>query len=335
MSRTQKKLLSLVALLTVTLGCLHAQQDAAEGRDSSPHSVRFIEVEKGVKLEVLDWGGTGRPLVFLAGLGFTAHDFDGFAPKFIAEHHVYGITRRGFGASSAPSPVERNYSADRLGDDVLAVVNALGLQRPVLVGHSMAGEELSSVGSRHPEMVSGLVYLEAAYSYAYYDAKQGDLILDSIELKKKVDAFLSAKVPDLNLYLDELQSDLPRYEKVVQAQREKMALLPKQPPRTEEPPPTLVAIAAGRQKYTDIRVPVLAIFANPHSELNSLHAGNLTKRSAVIENDRVTTKAQADAFKLGIPTARVVLLPNASHFVFKSNEADVEREMNAFLATLR
>jgi pimeloyl-ACP methyl ester carboxylesterase len=61
----------------------------------------------------------------------------------------------------------KNYSADQLGDDVLAVIEALKLNRPVLIGHSIAGEELSSVGTRYPDKVAGLVYLDAGYSYAY------------------------------------------------------------------------------------------------------------------------------------------------------------------------
>src|SRR5215470_1930630 len=121
--------------------------------DPSNHKIQFIPVDANVKLEVLDWGGSGRPVVLLAGLGDNAHVYDDFAPKLTGSYHVYGITRRGFGASSAP---ESGYSADRLGDDVLAVINALKLNRPVLVGHSVAGEELSSVGSRHPERVAGL-----------------------------------------------------------------------------------------------------------------------------------------------------------------------------------
>jgi hypothetical protein len=118
--------------------------------DSSIHTVKFIPAEAGIKLEVLDWGGSGRPLVLLAGLGNTAHVFDSFADKLIATYHIYGITRRGFGASSSPTPANGNYSADRLGDDVLAVIDALKLNRPVLVGHSIAGEELSSVGTAAP-----------------------------------------------------------------------------------------------------------------------------------------------------------------------------------------
>jgi len=95
--------------------------------------------------------------------------FDKFAPRLTPEYHVYGITRRGFGASAALLHGQWTYSADRLGDDVLAVLDALKLNRPVLGGHSIAGEEPSSVGSRRPERVAGLIYLEAGYSYAYYD----------------------------------------------------------------------------------------------------------------------------------------------------------------------
>jgi len=56
----------------------------------------------------------------------------GHVPKLTAHYHVYGIIRRGFGASGY-SATDR--PADRLGDDVVAVVNALNLKRPVLVGH--------------------------------------------------------------------------------------------------------------------------------------------------------------------------------------------------------
>ena len=133
-----------------------------EWRDPSPHTRQFIGVESNVKLEVLDWGGSGKPLVLIPGLGNTAHVFDKFAPKLSAAYHVYGITRRGFGDSSAPTPAGGGtYAADRLGDDVLAVLEALKLNRPILAGHSLGGEELSSVGSRHPEKVAGLVYLDS------------------------------------------------------------------------------------------------------------------------------------------------------------------------------
>jgi non-heme chloroperoxidase len=122
----------------------------------------------------------------------VAHVFDDFAPKLSRDYHVYGITRRGFGASSAPVPDAANYSADRLGDDVLAVLDALKLERPVLVGHSIAGEELSSVGTRYPDRIGGLIYLEADYEYAYYDASLGNEDIDSRELLKKLEQLEAA-----------------------------------------------------------------------------------------------------------------------------------------------
>ena len=68
-----------------------------------------------------------------------------------------------------PAPANGNYSAEHLGDDVLAVMKTLHIDRPVLIGHSIAGEELSSVGSRFPEEVSWLIYLDAATDFAFYD----------------------------------------------------------------------------------------------------------------------------------------------------------------------
>jgi len=96
------------------------------------------------------------------------------------------MTRRGCGTSSIP---EDGYSADRLGDDVLAALDALKLKRPVLVGHSIAGEELSSVATRHPEKISGVIYLEAGCAHAFYDHSQGDFEIDLGELRRKLEEF--------------------------------------------------------------------------------------------------------------------------------------------------
>jgi len=129
--------------------------------DPSPHMVRLAEVEPGTSIEVLDWGGSGRPLVLLAQLGQTAHLYDDWAPKLARSYRVLGITRRGYGDSATPSNADM--SPERLGQDILAVMDALKVQRPVLVGHAFAGEEMSWVGSRHPDRLAGLVFVDAAY----------------------------------------------------------------------------------------------------------------------------------------------------------------------------
>jgi pimeloyl-ACP methyl ester carboxylesterase len=303
-------------------------QQAAPWHDPSPHKVQFVTVDKDIKLEVLDWGGTGRPIVLLAGLGATAHTYDDFAPKLTPEYHVYGITRRGFGASSAPVS---GYSADRLGDDVLAVLDALTLDSPVLAGQSIAGEELSSIGSRHPERVSALVYLDAAYSYAYYDPWIKD------------DPQTSQPMPPPPTAEDRKSFEAWRsWQKRVYGNaspegelRQQREVMPDGSVGEFRTNPAVVrAIIAGGQKYTNIRVPSLAIFAVPHDP------GLFAEKDAVAlstfeASDAASTEAQARAFETGVPSARVVRLPHANHAIYMSNEADVLREMRAFIGGLK
>jgi hypothetical protein len=56
-------------LFVALLAPVYSQQSAATWRDPSPHTVQFVTVERDVRLEVLDWGGSGRSVVLLAGGG--------------------------------------------------------------------------------------------------------------------------------------------------------------------------------------------------------------------------------------------------------------------------
>jgi non-heme chloroperoxidase len=197
MERPMKlRIRSILRLLPVVLSVALLNAQNTQTTDTSPHTVQMISVEPDVKLEVLDWGGTGRALILLAGFGDTAHVFDKFAPKLTAAYHVYGITRRGFGKSSKPAPVTENYNSARLGDDVLAVIGALHLDHPILAGHSLAGEELSYIGLHRPNAVAGSIYLDAGYIYALYDQAQGSYYLDALQLRDEVTKLVPGKIPD-------------------------------------------------------------------------------------------------------------------------------------------
>jgi len=303
--------------------------------DPSPHTAQLVTINKDVKLEVLDWGGSGRPLVFLAGLGNTAHVFDKFAPQFASAFHVYGITRRGYGASSVPVD---GYSADRLGDDVLAVLDFLHLNQPILVGHSIAGEELSSVGSRYPKKVAGLIYLDAGYGYAYYDRARGNLNIDLAELQGKLRQMEPGKGPPdaLPLIQELLETVLPAFERDLRETQKDLQAAPPALRAAQAGGATskaAQAIMSGGQKYTNIPVPILAIYAVPH-DLGPFMANDPVARAAIEASDEASTGAQVKAFETGVPSARVVRLAHANHYVFLSNQADVLREMNAFLGSL-
>ena len=201
--------------------------------DPARHQMQMVNVADGVQLEVLDFGGTGRPIVLLAGFGNTAHVYDELAPKLTGAGHVYAVTRRGYGVSSRP---QSGYDVSRLGEDVLAVIETLRLEKPVLVGHSMAGQELSYLASEHQDRIAGLVYLDAAYRYAY-DVPG--------EFEKDFPVF-PARLPHRPRSLERrLRFRRPNVGSLVERQRR-------------------VRQSAGGRQFTKIGLPALAIFASPH-----------------------------------------------------------------------
>jgi pimeloyl-ACP methyl ester carboxylesterase len=320
-------------LLTLLVTPVHSQSPPA-WKDPSPHITRFVTVEKDVRLEVLDWGGSGRPIVFLAGGGNTAHIFDGFAPKLTAHAHVYGVTRRGFGASGYAAA---DHPADRLGDDVVAVIDTLRLHKPILVGHSIAGAELSSVANSHPNRVAALVYLDAAYSYAFDNGKGTNVMemqaLHAPQPPPPDEADL-ASFNALSKYYERVNGfRFPEAEL-----REQRAMTPgggvgKQ---REFPGVALfMPLMTGTKKFTNIPVPALVIFANPHSlgpwvdeNVDPAVRAAAKAYSAALAP---LTERQEQAVQHGAPTAHVVTLPGAHHYLFLSNELDVLHEMRTFL----
>jgi len=305
------------------LFCTAAQ--AQNAPDPSPHKIQFVTVDKDVKLEVLDWGGTGRPLLFLAGLGGTAHDFDNLAPKFTDHHHVYAITRRGFKPSSTPPITNENYDADRLGDDVLAVIDGLKLNRPVLTGHSIAGEELSSVGTRHPEKVAGLVYLDAIYQFSFYDPEEPDLSLDTATVRRDLDRmFEVAGTPAQSALIANIQAALPNLQKSLQDTADSLVGLPDIPPHDSTPEDEAGnRIFTNTRRYGVIKLPILAILARPHN------CGTVCDKP-FMQKIMAAEVARDTYFEKHNPDAKVVRL-RGSHSIWRSNEADVLREMNAFM----
>lgn len=128
--------------------------------NSSSVTSFLILIQPEIELEIVEWGGEGEPVVFLAGLGHTAHVFDEFAPRFCDQFRVLGITRRGHGLSSKP---ETGYDLATLTEDIRIVLDSLKIERAILAGHSLAGDEMTKFASTYPERVRALVYIEAAH----------------------------------------------------------------------------------------------------------------------------------------------------------------------------
>lgn len=132
---------------------------AQERKDDSPHSSGFATVN-GVKLHYLDWGGRGEVVLFITGMGDSAHVYDWMAPKFTDKYRVLALTRRGYGESDKP---ETGYDAETLAEDVRLFLDKMRIRRVHLIGHSAAGDELTTFAGKYPKRTLKLVYLDAAY----------------------------------------------------------------------------------------------------------------------------------------------------------------------------
>jgi hypothetical protein len=89
------------------------------------------------------------------------------------------------------------------------------------------------------------------------------------------------------------------------------------------------AIMAGEQKYTEINCPALAIFADPH-EMGGPPMDEKQKAAAAA-HDAEFTEGQAKAWERMVPTAKVIRIPNANHYVFKSNEPEVLKDVEEWV----
>jgi non-heme chloroperoxidase len=129
-----------------------------------------------------------------------------------------------------------------------------------------------------------------------------------------------------------LETGLPAFERDL---REAQKRLADAPAGGGGPPVTGAAeqINAGLQNYTKIPVPILAIFAVPHDP-GPAAGGDPAVRAKLEASDEAFSGAWVRAFEKGLPSAHVVRIAHTNHYVFQSNEADVLREMNAFLASL-
>ena len=113
----------------------------------------------GVNLHFVDWGGNGGELILVAGLDDSARIFDELAALLTPHHRVIAVTRRGFCGSSIPAD---GYDAGDLARDFSEFLEAVGVKNADIVGHSMAGLELTRFAAGYHERVRRLVYLDAA-----------------------------------------------------------------------------------------------------------------------------------------------------------------------------
>ena len=318
-----------LALLGCASTAVPQRSSSPPWTDPSPHKVRFVQVAPGVSLEVLDWGGAGRPLVFLSGLQDVAHGFDDFAPRFSDHYHVYAITRRGYGASSQTSS---GYDVGTRVADLRTVLDSLRLSRVALAGHSIAGDELTAFAGAYPARVSGLIYLDAAYDHTDVVKLLGEsapwppmLAADSAS-PAAVQAYTRRA---FGMHIPEAQlRAIGRYDSAGR-------LTANVTPGTID---SLMLAGCGHPDYRAVRAPVLAIYAVVDSApqifptwatLDSAERSAARHFTGTLQQWAAGERAR---LRRDLPSAHVLEQHGANHYVFDSDSAVVAAAMRRFLS---
>ena len=345
--------LSVLGVLLTTVAPVAFQQ--AEWKDPSPHAVRFVTVDKDVQLEVLDWGGSGQAIVLLAGLGATAHVYDDFALALAPRHRVVAITRRAHGRSSAPPT---GYGFTRLAEDVVRVLDDMKVARPVVVGHSYAGEEMHVLGARYSERIAGLVYLDAAFDRGDdADTEAYNSVARTLPAPPAPQPADLASFAAVRAYLERTQGAAGPEAHL----RARFLTTPDGRIGGQWSPDAQIRQEITREMraaYTSynperIQVPALAVYAVPKSvddlmrrgssdrsrlpeDVIATMAGDPAMRERVeklFQLTRARFEGHAKWFRTFAPQARVTEV-SAPHFLFITNQAEVAKQIDAFVSSL-
>lgn len=110
---------------------------------------QFVSLSTGVRMEYVEQGpADGVPVVFLHGVTDSWRSFEHVLPLLPQSVHAYAISAWGHGGSSRP---DRGYLLSDRSTDLRAFMDAMGLERPIIVGHSMGSMVAQRFVVDHPD----------------------------------------------------------------------------------------------------------------------------------------------------------------------------------------
>jgi pimeloyl-ACP methyl ester carboxylesterase len=300
---------------------------------AAPPPSQFVTVN-GARLEYLDWGGSGSPLLFLAGLGGTAHIFNDLAPEFRSNHRSIALTRRGFGKSEQTAG---GYELNGLARDIFAFASSLGLRDVTLVGHSYGGAEAIRAAELYPELIRRVVLLDTANDAIPPDAPAAEQKLFAAFTRMSPTDSL-ASVDALRVYEKRLMGNV--WPDAAEDNLHETSIVADDGFVKSRTPGWISSAivserAKGTWRITKIPCPALLIFA--HNPWTGMLRGLDLDQQTIAEIRKAWTeldaarRVQIEAFRRDSPRATIVEMDHTVHHCFIQRREKVVGEMRRFL----
>ena len=140
----------------------------------------------GINLYYLDWGTEGKPKVLLLhGLRGHCHSWDDVSTEFYQNYHIFALDQRGRGESDwAPGG---DYSSDSFVADLEGFCAAVGLDKFILIGHSMGGRNSMAFAGKNAGMIEKMVIIDIGPDLNPIGS--GRITQEMIEVPEEFDSF--------------------------------------------------------------------------------------------------------------------------------------------------
>ena len=136
-------------------------------------TVKYATLASGVRLPYVEQGDSdGVPVVLLHGVTDSLRSWEPVLPYLPSSIRAFAVTQRGHGDADRPAA---GYHPRDFAADVVAFLDAVGIERAVLAGHSMSSYIAERVASEHPERVLGVVLVGGFTSYSRESCRRRDL----------------------------------------------------------------------------------------------------------------------------------------------------------------
>ncbi len=281
-----------------------------------PHarSVRYVSrniVLRQLRFHFLEWGeADAPPIVLLHGGHQSAHSWDLVSLHLAQRYHVLALDQRGHGDSEWARDV--SYTNHEMSLDAEAFIGAMGLRRPLLMGHSMGGRNAMLLTRRNPSLLRALVIVDVGPEVSDRGrAVIAGFVRDNEEFDD-LDHFVR-NVQQYDPYRS--RAHIERTVKYNMLQRADGKFVSKC-----DANPRRLGVVRGTGPQENITLEEAQAFDLPV----------LLVRGAV---SRILTAEAAERFRLALPDGNLVTVPDCGHNVHGQNTKGFIDAIGAFLQT--